>query len=783
MISAIDRKLLRDLWRIKGQAVAIACVIGSGICMFVMYRSTFDSLSITLSTYYGEQRFAEVFASAKRAPESLAPRIAAIPGVARMETRVVAGVTLDMPGMDEPAMGRLISVPAGGRPRLNDVFLRRGRWIAPGRPDEVVASESCARAHGLEPGGSRTAVRNGTRRKLRVVGVGLTPEYIYAIRPGDLMPDPKRFGILWMERKALAAAFDLEGSFNDVALTLVPGASDKEVIARLDHLLEPYGGLGAVPRSLQISHWFLSNELEQLRNMGNTLPLLFLLIAAFLLNVVLARIVAVQREQIAALKANGYSNRTLGLHYAKLGLIVAAVGSLIGTVAGAWLGVEVTKLYTETFQFPVLRYDLAPSRVLQAVAVALAAALAGVLATVRRVAALPPAEAMRPEAPADYRETLLERLGLRRFLSAPSRMILRNMSRRPVRTLVAVGGIAAGCSLVIMGRSLGDAVEVLMSDQFSVIERQDATVTFTEPASVQALHELSRLPGVAYAEPFRSVSARVRHGHLSRQIAIQGLIAEPRLNRVVDTRHNVVQLPEEGIVLSVSLADLLDAGPGDELIVEVLEGARPVRRMRVVQVVDQYMGTFAYLRIDAVHRLMDGQSISGAYLQVEPSRADELYRRLKETPRVAAVGRKAAAVQSFQESIAKNLGVMIFFFTLFATIIAFGVVYNSARISLSERSRELASLRVLGFRRSEISYIFLGELTIVTLLSLPVGFALGWALASLTLQSFSTELYRFPTVMTRQAFAAAGLTVVFASLVSGLAVRRQLDRLDLIAVL
>ena len=784
MISSLDRKLLRDLWRIKGQALAIACVIGSGICMFVMYRSTFDSLGLTLRSYYDEQRFADVFVSAKRAPESLAPRLAAIPGVAQMETRVVAGVTLDMPGMDEPAMGRLISVPAAGRPRLNDVFLRRGRWIAPGRPDEVVVSDSFALAHGLEPGESLTAVLNGTRRKLRVVGVGLTPEYIYSIRPGDLMPDPKRFGILWMERKALAAAFDLEGSFNDVALRLVPGASEQEVIAGLDHLLEPYGGLGAVPRSLQISHWYLSNELEQLRNMGNTLPLLFLLVAAFLLNVVLARIVAVQREQIAALKANGYSNRTLGFHYAKLGLIIAAAGSVIGTVAGAWLGVEVTKLYTDMFQFPVLRYDLAPIRVVQAVAVALGAALAGVLEAVRRVAALPPAEAMRPEAPADYRETLLERIGLGRFLSAPSRMILRNLSRRPVRTLIAVGGIAAGCSLVIMGRSIGDAVQVLMDEQFTVIERQDATVTFTEPASARALHELSRLPGVAFAEPFRSVSARVRHGHRSRQTAILGLVAEPRLSRLVDTRHRAIPLPAEGIVLSVSLAELLDARPGDELIVEVLEGARPVRRMRVVQVVDQYMGTSAYMRIDAVQRLMrDGRSVSGAYLQVEPSRADELYRRLKETPRVAAVGRKAAALRSFQESIAKNLGVMIFFFTLFATIIAFGVVYNSARISLSERSRELASLRVLGYRRSEISFIFLGELAIVTLLSLPVGFALGWALSALTMKSFATELYRFPTVMTRQAFAAAGLTVVFASLVSGLAVRRQLDRLDLIAVL
>lgn len=784
MISALNRKLLRDLWRMKGQAVAIACVIASGVCMFVMYRSTFDSLGITLDSYYDEQRFAQVFASAKRAPESLAARIAAIPGVAQAETRVVAGVTLDMPGMDEPAMGRLVSLPAEGRPLLNDVFLRKGRWIAPNRADEVIVSESFTQRHGLEPGDTLTAVLNGTRRQLRIVGIGLAPEYIYSIRAGDLMPDPKRFGILWMERKALAAAFDLEGSFNDVSLRLVPGAREEDVIADLDRVLEPYGGTGAIPRSLQVSHWYLSNELEQLRNMGNTLPLLFLMVAAFLLNVVLARIVTVQREQIAALKANGYSNRDLGFHYAKLGLMVASLGTVLGAVCGFFLGLDVTEMYAELFQFPKLRYELAPSRILQAAAVSLGAALLGVVGAVRRVAALPPAEAMRPEAPADYRETWLERIGLGRFLSAPSRMILRNLSRKPVRTLIAVGGISAGCALVIMGNSIRDAVEVLMNEQFLVLMRQDVTVTFNEPTSGNVIHELSRLPGVTFVEPVRTIPVKIRHGHLSRQTSIQGLVAEPRLNRLMDAGRRPVQPPVQGLVLSLSMARLLDAGPGDELIVEAQEGARPVRRLRVVQVIDELMGLSAYMRIDAVQRMMgDGRAVSGAFLQVEPSRADDLYRRLKEMPRVSAVSRKSAAIESFREIFAKNLNVLVFFFTLFATVIAFGVVYNSARISLSERSRELASLRVLGFRRSEISFIFLGELAIVTLLSLPVGFALGWALSSVTLQSFATELYRFPTVISRQAFATAGLTVVLAALVSGLAVRRQLDRLDLIAVL
>ncbi|HKV12037.1 MAG TPA: ABC transporter permease, partial [Thermoanaerobaculia bacterium] len=639
MVRALDRKLLRDLWRIKGQVIAIALVIGAGVAMFVMYRSTFDSLGLTQRSYYDRYRFGDVFANAKRVPAGVARRIEEIPGVARVEARVVAEVTLDVPGMSEPAMGRLVSIPADGRPAMNDLYLRHGRWIAPGRPDEVLVSEAFAGRHGLRPGDSLTAVLNGTRRKLSIVGIALSPEYVYSIRPGDLMPDPKRFGVLWMERKALAAAFDLEGSFNDVTIRLVPGASEQEVIVRLDRLLAPYGGLGAVPRALQTSHWYLQNEIDQLQNVGNFLPMIFLGVAAFLLYVVLIRIVSVQREQIAALKALGYSNVALGAHYGKLSLGIALLGATFGTFTGVRMAVGVTKLYTELFSFPVLLYELYPSRVLQAAGVAFAAAAVGALGAVSRVAALPPAEAMRPEPPASYNVTRLERLGLRKILSPPSRMILRNLSRRPLRTLVAVVGIGAGGALVVVGTSFKSSINALLNEQFGVLERQDATVTFVEPASARALHELARLPGVVHAEPLRFAAVRLVHGHLSRRTAIQGIAAGSRLKRVVDVDSlQAVELPAEGLVLSEALAGLLDVKEGDLVTVEVLEGARPVRQVPVVRLVTENMGTSAYMRIDALQRLLrDGRSFSGAALQVEESASDALYRDLKDVPGVAAV--------------------------------------------------------------------------------------------------------------------------------------------------
>jgi putative ABC transport system permease protein len=185
-IRALDRKLIRDLWAMKGQSLAIASVIAAGVAMFVMYLSNFDSLERTRASYYDTARFADVFALLKRAPLSLEFRIAALPGVEAVSTRVVADVTLDVPGMAEPAAGRLISLPDGGRPPLNDVYLRRGRWIDVTRADEVLASEIFCDAHGFNPGDRVTAIINGRRRSLTIVGVALSPEYVYAIRPGAI---------------------------------------------------------------------------------------------------------------------------------------------------------------------------------------------------------------------------------------------------------------------------------------------------------------------------------------------------------------------------------------------------------------------------------------------------------------------------------------------------------------------------------------------------------------------------------------------------------------------
>jgi putative ABC transport system permease protein len=783
-LNSLDRKLLRDLWNLKGQAAAISLVIAAGVAMFIMYLSTFHSLRLTQQTYYDRYRFADVFAGLTRAPMSLRERVTEIPGVAQVEARVVVDVTLDVPGLAEPASGRLIGIDVPPRPMLNDLFLRQGRLPSLGRPDEVLVSEAFALARGLEPGAHVGAIINGRRRELEIVGIALSPEYIYSIRPGELIPDDARFGIFWMHGRGLAAAFNMEGGFNNLALTLLPGAVEADVIARVDRLIAAYGGLGAIPRALQTSHWYLDNELRQLQSVGLLLPVIFLLVAAFLLNVVLTRIVSVQREQIAALKALGYTNREIAWHYTKLSLLVGAAGGMLGVVFGAWMGSGMTSIYNGFFRFPTLTYRLPADVVVGGVTVSFVAAVLGALNAVRGAAALPPAEAMRPEPPARFRRSVLERLGLSRYLSAPVRMILRNVGRHPVRAATSIIGIAASVAMLILGTFFLDSIGVLMDVQFFVIQRQDITVTFVLPASSRALHEIRRLPGVIDAEPMRAVPARLRAAQRSRIVSLQGLVANAELNRVVDVAGGPMRLPPDGLILSLKLAEVLGARVGDNVTVEVLDGRRPIGEVRVAGIVEEYMGTSAYMEIDAVRRLIkEGGTLSGAFLKVDEAQADPLYDRLKQTPMVAGVSLKRSAIESFEKTLAETFYVMIFFNLLFSSVIAFGVVYNAARVSLSERSRELASLRVLGFTRGEISFILLGELTVVIVLAIPLGLFLGYLFAGALVAAFNTELYRFPLVISLRTYAYAASAVLVAATLSGLAVRSRLDHLDLVAVL
>lgn len=784
-MSALTRKAWRDLWHLRGQALAIALVIASGVATLVMSQSTYESLTATREQFYRQAALADLWAPLARAPDTLLAHLAALPGVQTVQARLVALGTLGVPGFDEPVRAEVVSLPPeGGQPLLNRVQLRSGRLPDAELDNEVVVGEAFAAAHALRVGDRLRMTLRGRQRWLRVVGVGTSPEYVYQSPPGTVFPDFKRYAVLWMNRHAMEKALDMDGAFNNVVLRLLPGARPAAVIAGLDGALARYGGVGAYGRHEQTSARYLEEEMRQLRTMARLFPAIFLGVAAFLLHVVLMRLVGTQREQIGVLKAFGYSHRALAVHYLGMAAVVALLGALLGIALGAGMGRWLAHVYQDIYRFPFLAWRLSPAAIATGTAVSLAAAAAGALMALRAAASLPPAEAMRAPAPPRFGPTLIERLGLQRWLSQPSRMILRDLERRPGRAAFTVLGLALACAVIMVGRFQGDAVGYMVDTQLSIAQHHDLAVSFIEPAPRRVLFELAALPGVREAEPIRTAPVRLVHGLRSYRTVIEGLPPAARLRRPLDARLGVITPPADGVLLTDYLQRMLALEPGDTIEVQALQGHRHVRDVRVAGFVHETIGAQGYMDLDALNRLLgDGDVVSGVLLGVLPGAEADVYARLDRRPWVAGISSRLASVRSFYATMGESLLVFTWVAALLGGVINFGLVYNAARISLSERGRELASLRVLGMTEGEVSALLLGQLGLLVAISLPFGFAAGWSLCWVMVQGFQSELFRIPIRLTTATYAFAGLMVLGASVVSALLVHRRIARLDLIAVL
>jgi len=782
-VSLLHRKLRRDLWAVKGQVLTIALVVASATGGFLGSVGTYQALSRARDSFYAQYQFGEVFAELKRAPQSVVDEVARLLGVRDAEANVVAASQLLLADVPEPLVAQLVGVPPSLGPRLNRLYVRRGRMIEAGPALEALVDEGFATARNLRPGDHVTVLLNGKRTKLEIVGIGLSPEYINPSQSGAF-PDPKGVGVFWLDEERLAAAFDLRDAFNHLTVIRAPGSSDAEVVRRLDAILRPYGGRGAYGRADQASHRIVTQEMNQQRVFGTVMPSLFVWVAAFLLNVVLGRQIATQREQIAALKALGFGNDTIVVHYLQFVAVVVGLGVVLGVGVGLAFGRYMTGLYSAFFHFPAAEFRIAIPLVSTAAGVSFAAAAGGALLAIRQIVRLSPAQAMRPPSPPRYRRLLLERFGLASWLATGARMILRNLERQPVRSLLPITGVAASVGLIVSGTFWWDAVNYLLDTQFNAIERSDAVIGLVEPRGSGAAFEVARLPGVLQAEPFRTVAVQLRSAQHTYRTAIFGLDPVTALRRTLNEQQRVVSTPPEGMLLSSQLAERLGVRPGERLQVEALEGSRVSQEVLVSGVVTEVFGLLAYMNRVTLNRLMgEGDAMNGFDVRLDADQHAALFTRITATPNIASLQIKENALASFRETSARNVLVFTSIFTLFAATIAVGVVYNSARISLAERAWELASLRVLGFTRAEVSTILLGELAIEVGLGIPLGLWFGRALAVLLTNLMHSETFQIPVIIAPRTYVFSAAAIALSGALSALIVRQRIDRLDLVAVL
>ena len=783
-IRALDRKMFRELWRLRGQLLSIGLVVATAVMMLVTMRGTYEALFESRAAYYRDYRLGDVWSSLEQAPESLRRRIASIPGVTAVETRVTSFATLDLPWLDAPGQGLFVSVPESRRAEVDDIHIREGRYVRPGRSNEVVVSENFFRANGLEIGDTIHAVVNGIRRDMRIVGSAISPAHAYAVPPGALYPDDERYGVFWMSREVLGPNLQADDAFNEIALRLGRGSSETAVIRDLNRILDPYGGLGAYGRADQLSWKILNDELTNNRRIGTAFPLVFLAVAAFLLNLVLSRLIATQRTEIGALKAVGYTNREIGFHFLSYSVAAVGLGTLLGVMGGVWAGGAMVELYNDFFNFPTLEHQLSWTLVLIGGGISLVAAVLGGWGGVRRAASLPPAEAMRPEPPDRFKAGWVERLGVGQMLSTGGRLILRNLERRPLRALMSSLAISFSVAILVIGMFMFDGTALMLDLQFQVAQREDLTVAFNRDLGGDVLYDLARVPGVTRVEPFQMVPVRLHAGHRERELAITGLEPDSRLRRIVSVNGRIHPIPLEGLLLSAVLADRLEVGPGDTLDVEALTGLRRTERIAVADVVDDLLGVSAYMNVEALRRLThEGPRASGAYLLTSGAQLSEVNQELKRAPAVASVASPAAMLESFESQLEDSLLISVFFIVGFASVISVAIIYNGTRIALSERGRELASLRVLGFTKKEVATLLFGEQAVITVAAIPVGWVIGYGLASLLVTSLNSETYRIPLVVSGQTYMWTAVITLVSAAASGLLVRRRLNSMDLIAVL
>jgi putative ABC transport system permease protein len=783
-VSTLDRKMWRGLWQLRGQAFAIALLIACAVGIFVASVSTYQALLRAQAAFYAEQGFADVACLLKKAPDSLRKRLQELPGISVAETRIIAHGTIDMAPFEEPITAWVQSLPDGAASVLNRPMLRVGRAAARHARDEVVVGEAFATAHGLEPGDRFGLVVDGRRTNVRVVGIALSPEHVFSIPPGGTLPDDRHFGLIWMDREAVAAASGMDGAFNQLVVRLAPGADLRVTVAEIDHALEPYGGLGAGGRETSISHRFLSDDIRQLRAVAIVLPLTLMLVATIILHVVITRLVGVEREIIATLSAFGLRPIQIGLHYAKGVALIVATASLLGSLLGGWLAGSMMATYAAICRLPLPVRPREPWVYLAASALALGASLLGVGRAIARAVRVPPAVGMRPEPPAPYSGSLLDRIGATRLLPQVGRMIARQVARRPVRALTGVLSVAAGVAMVVETGFFGDSIDHLLDIEFGRAWRGDLALTFTRPVSSQAVPELERMDDVLEVEPFRSVPVRLRSGPRARSTTLTGYLPDSSLRRIVDLDGRVHPVPLEGISLSRSLAEELGVVEGQTLSVELLEGDRRVRELRVSAVPDRPFGSESFIALDVLQELLgEPGQISGATLRVEGSAKERIYRALRRLPGVATVTSRQATMKAFRGLMLDNVLRFAALMSAFAGAIAFGVLYNIARVSLAERGRELATFRVLGFSHREVSQLVAGELLVHVALAVPLGCLAGLGLSELSAAAMRNEFYRVPVFISPGTYVLAAAVVGLAGAAVILLVRRQVSRLDAVAVL
>jgi len=783
-VSVLDRKLGREVRSTWPLLLAITGIMAVGVACYVSMASAYNNLDAAKGRYYRQCRMSDFWIDVKKAPLAELDAVARLPGVAEIRPRIQFFATVDLDGVTRPLNGQVLSLPDRREPIINDVVLVRGGYFTDRRQNEVIVNAAFAEHHKLEPGQWIRLVLNNRRQELFIVGTAISSEFVYLLGPGAITPEPEHFGVFYIKRSYAEDVFDFDGAANQVLGLLAPEAKDRPQawLRRAELVLAPYGVFTTTPLADQPSNKYLSQEIEGLATFGIFMPAIFLAVAAMVLNVLLTRLAEQQRTVVGTLKALGYSDRQIFVHFLKFGVTVGLAGGLLGAAGGHVLAGYMTTMYRLFFEFPELQNRVFPGTLATALAISLAVAVAGSLRGARAVLRLEPAEAMRPKPPKQGGAVILERIGwLWRRLSSGWRMVLRDVLRSRLRTAAGVFAAMMGASVLVTSFMMVEATRYLIDFQFKWLLKSDIELAFKDERGQDALAEAAQLPGVDYAEPVLHVAGTFHHGPIEKQGGITGLIRGASLTVPRDRQARPIRVPSAGVAMTRKLADVLNVRRGDLIQFRPVKGLRRTHQIRVAEIADSYLGTAVYADIHFLSGLVGEElALTGVQLATDGDdrQVGDLYRELKQLPGLQAVGARPDMVRSLEETILKTLWVSIGMLVMFAGMVFFGSIFNASMVSLAERQREVATLRVLGYGPWMIGSLLLRESMIVTTFGTALGMPLGYFWTVLAAISYESEMFRFPVVSSAGTWIWTAVLAVLFGLAAHLCVQWTIHRMD-----
>lgn len=776
--------MLRDIWNNKAAYIACLTIIAIGLMTFTSMSAVKDNLRNTQEKFYTNSRFAQGFAAFRSMPKSASSQIQSIEGINQVEGKLTHDVRVLMNREDNVYL-RLVSVDLTNPNRLNNAAVMMGSPIEIGKENILIGSKFFS-ANELSLKQSISVIINGRKKELQIAGTGQSPEFVYTLQKStDFLPEPENFDVAYIPYDVLETLYQEKGIINALSFTLDPGTSYDDVKDEVETKLKKYGLISLVPRKDQTSHFFLDNEIVQLANIATSVPLLFLLISTAILYIVLKRLVEQQRSQIGMLKALGYSSREILLHYMSYAIFIGGVGGILGGLLGTVLSNSFTQLYKEYFNLPGFEHHFSIQYFLLGIVLSLLFSLFAGYSGAKRVLGLEPAEAMRPTAPPPGKNIWIEKIPyFVSMLTVQGRMAIRNTFRSKGRSIFTLLGVMFTFSLMATLFSFQNLFDRMVMDQFTKVQHYDLKINYSAPLRYSpVLYELDGKEGVQQVEPLLEVPATLKYRYHKEDTLLLGIASASALYTVVDQNYQKVDLSSTGLVLSKNLADKLEIHVGDRLHIESPYAKDDVVYAPVEKIIPQYIGSNGYMQIQGLNTLLGQENMStSALLGVKGDQTAPLAKDLQDGDYVGTIENQQQLIQKYYDTVDTMIYTLGFMGVL-AVITGFAILFNAGVISLSERTRELASLRVLGMTEQEVFQVISFEQWFLAFFGILLGIPLTFGMQQGLAVSMETDLYTMPVGLTPSVFIFALIGTILSMAIAGYFIQKRIHQFNLVEVL